>query len=102
MLAGGGLSKVVSQFSNAGLGDAADSWVGTGENKPITADHVKTALSEEQIAQVAQRLGVSNDEAAAALAEALPEAVNQLTPAGQVPDQAQVDQAWQAPAPAAQ
>ena len=97
MLAGGGLAKLVSQFSAAGLGNEADSWVGTGENKPITADHVKQALSEEQIAQVAQQLGVSNDEAAAALARVLPEAVNELTPAGQVPDQAQVDKALQPP-----
>ena len=98
MLAGGGLAKLVSQFKAAGLGDHADSWVGTGENKPVTADHVKQALSEEQIAQVAQQLGVSNDDAAAARAHALPEAVNQLTPAGQVPDQAQVDEALQPPA----
>ncbi len=98
MLAGGGLAKLVSQFSAAGLGGHADSWVGTGENEPITADHVKQALTEEQIAQVAQQLGVSTDQAAAALAHALPEAVDHLTPAGQVPDQAQVDQALQSPA----
>lgn len=98
MLAGGGLARVVSQFSAAGLGGHADSWVGTGENQPITADHVKQALSEEQIAQIAQELGVSTDQAAAALAHALPEAVNHLTPAGHVPDQAQVDQALQVPA----
>jgi uncharacterized protein YidB (DUF937 family) len=98
MLAGGGLAKVVSQFQGAGLGSHADSWVGTGENEPITSDHVKQALSEEQIAQVAQQLGVSTDEAAAALAHALPEAVNHLTPAGHVPDPAQVDQALKAPA----
>ena len=98
MLAGGGLAKVVSQFSGAGLGDHADSWVGTGENKPITADHVKQALSEEQIAQIAEQLGVPTDQAAAALAEALPEAVNHLTPDGHLPDQAQVDEALQAPA----
>ncbi len=100
MLAGGGLAKLVSQFSDAGLGEHAHSWVGTGENKPITADHVKQALSEEQIADVARQLGVPADQAAAALAESLPEAVNHLTPDGRVPDQAEVDQALQAPAPA--
>ena len=88
MLAGGGLAKVVSQFTGAGLGKQAGSWVGSGENEPITADHVKQALSAEQIAQVAQKLGVPTDRAAAALAEALPEAVNHLTPAGRLPDQA--------------
>jgi uncharacterized protein YidB (DUF937 family) len=98
MLAGGGLARVVSQFQAAGLGSHADSWVGTGNNEPITSDHVKQALSEEQIAQVARELGVTTDQAAAALAHALPETVNQLTPAGHVPDQAQVDQALKAPA----
>ena len=98
MLAGGGLAKLLSQFNKAGLAGHADSWTGTGENKPITADHVKQALSEDQIAQVAKQLGVSTDDAAAALAHALPEAVNHLTPAGNVPDQTQVDQALQASA----
>lgn len=97
MLAGGGLGKLVSQFSDAGLGDRADSWVGTGENEPITAEQVRQALSEEQIDQIAQQLGVPTDQAAAALASVLPEAVNRLTPDGHVPDQAQVDQALEAP-----
>ncbi len=96
MLSGGGLGKLVSQFQNAGLGKQADSWVGTGENEPITADHVKQALSEEQIGKVAEQLGVSNDQAAAALAETLPEAVNQLTPTGSLPEPADVDRALQA------
>ena len=96
LLQGGGLNKLLAQFNAAGLGGEADSWVGTGDNEPITADNVKQALSEEQIAGVAKRLGVSNEQAAAALAEVLPEAVNHLTPDGHVPDQAQVDHALQA------
>ena len=32
----------------------ASIWVPTGENKPITADHVKQALSEEQIGQIVE------------------------------------------------
>ena len=58
---------------------------------------MKQALSEEQIAHVAEKLGVSTDEAAAAHAEVLPEAENRLTPSGSVPDPAQVDRELQAP-----
>ena len=37
----GGLGQLVDQFRNAGMGQKADSWVGTGQNMPITADEIR-------------------------------------------------------------
>jgi uncharacterized protein YidB (DUF937 family) len=85
MLAGGGLTKILGQAKAAGLGSHADSWVGKGPNQSISADDVKKFLSSEQITEIAGKLGISTDDAAAALAHALPEAVNQATPDGHVP-----------------
>ena len=87
MLAGGGLTKILGQFKAAGLGGHADSWVGTGPNQSISADDVKKVLSSDQITEIAGKLGVSTDDAATALAHALPEAVNHVTPDGHVPAQ---------------
>ena len=91
MVAGGGLSKVLSAFKDKGMGAQADSWVSTGDNEPLTADQVRQALSPEQLQQIAYRAGISVDEAADQVAAALPEVVNQVTPDGQVPADADVD-----------
>ncbi|HRC07409.1 MAG TPA: YidB family protein [Miltoncostaeales bacterium] len=91
MVAGGGLSKVLSAFKDKGMGAQADSWVSTGDNEPLTADQVRQALSPEQLQQIADRAGISVDEAADQVAAALPEVVNQVTPDGQVPADADVD-----------
>jgi len=83
---GGGLQGVLGAFQNAGLGDAVNSWVGTGENQPISADQVQQALGGGQLQQLAEAAGLSHEGAAGHLAEILPNLINQLTPNGQVPE----------------
>lgn len=92
MLAGGGLSKILGGMQSAGLGDKAKSWVASGENQSISADEVKQVVEPAHIAEVAKQAGVSHDEAAGLIAQALPAVVNHVTPDGQVPDTASVDQ----------
>jgi uncharacterized protein YidB (DUF937 family) len=91
MLAGGGLSKILAGMSAAGLDDKAKSWVSTGESKPISADEVRQVVDQSQIDEVATKAGVSHDEAAALIAQALPAMVDHVTPDGAVPDAAAVD-----------
>jgi uncharacterized protein YidB (DUF937 family) len=92
MLAGGGLSKLMSGMQSAGLEDKAKSWISGDANKSITPDEVKQVVDPSHIAEVAQKAGVSHDEAAALIAQALPEVVNHVTPDGSLPDAATVDQ----------
>ncbi|HEY3612485.1 MAG TPA: YidB family protein [Gaiellales bacterium] len=91
MLAGGGLSKIMSGLQSAGLEDKAKSWIAKGENKPLSADEVKQVVPAEKIAEVAQKAGVSHDDAAGLIAQALPAVVDHVTPDGHVPDDAAVD-----------
>ena len=92
MLAGGGLGKIMSGLQAAGLEDKAKSWVAKGENHPLSADEVKRVVPAEKIAEVAQKAGVSHDDAAGLIAQALPAVVDHVTPDGHVPDAAAVDQ----------
>ena len=85
LVSGGGLQKLLSQFQQGGMGDKAASWVGTGENQPLEAHEVEQAMGYSQLDQIAQQAGVSRQEAAGGLAQLLPQAVNHLTPDGQVP-----------------
>jgi uncharacterized protein YidB (DUF937 family) len=91
MLAGGGLGKIMRGMQAAGLHDKAESWISGGENKPISPDQVKQVVDPGHIDEVAQKAGVSHDEAAALIAQALPEVVNHVTPDGTLPDEAAVD-----------
>ncbi len=91
LLRGGGLQKLLSQFQQKGMGDKADSWVKPGDNHPLTGDEVRSALGDDQVAQAAQQLGVSEDEAAATLAQVIPATVDRLTPDGAVPADDEID-----------
>jgi uncharacterized protein YidB (DUF937 family) len=82
----GGLGGMLDKFKGAGLGDKADSWVGTGPNEPLKTDEVERALGPEELQQISQQTGMSVDEVREKLAAGLPEVVNHLTPEGQVPD----------------
>ena len=94
MLAGGGLNNILSGFQSKGLSSQADSWVGTGPNEPVTAGQVSQVIGDEQIAQIAERLGVSHEEAAQAIAEVLPQVVDRVSPDGQLPPEQDLDQAF--------
>jgi uncharacterized protein YidB (DUF937 family) len=80
----GGLNGLLQQFKSAGLGTQADSWVGTGENKPVSGDQLSNALGSANVAAMAQKLGINAQTASAGLAALLPVLIDQLTPKGQV------------------
>ncbi|MFC8237631.1 YidB family protein [Streptomyces sp. NPDC057284] len=85
---GGGantLEGLIGMLTRSGLLDQAQSWVGTGENKPVSGARIAQALPDETLQKVAQDAGVSTEQAADDIARSLPEAVDKLTPAGEVP-----------------
>jgi uncharacterized protein YidB (DUF937 family) len=95
LLAGGGLEKLLGGFKAKGLSAQADSWVGTGENEPITGEQVRGVVGDDEVAQVAQQLGVSQEEAAQGLAEVLPQVIDKASPEGQLLPQGELDSAFE-------
>jgi uncharacterized protein YidB (DUF937 family) len=81
----GGLQGVLDQFQKQGLGGTVQSWLGQGDNHPITPDHVTQAIGADKLGQMAAQAGVSSEEMAAQLAQHLPTVVDKLTPDGKVP-----------------
>ena len=94
MLAGGGLQKMLSGFQANGLEAKADSWIGTGENAPISGADVRKVVGDDQIAQIAAQLGVSEDEAADAVAQVLPTVVDRVSPDGHLASKSELDEAF--------
>ncbi len=81
----GGLGGLVSQFEQAGLGHVVSSWVGHGENLPISADQLSQVLGGGALGQIAQQVGLSHGETADQLSQLLPQLVDKLTPEGTLP-----------------
>src|SRR3954471_18684172 len=79
----GGLSGLMSKFQQHGLGEHMQSWIGKGENKPITGEHVEQVFGADQIQQVAQQTGTEPAHASGLIASILPHIVDRLTPQGQ-------------------
>jgi uncharacterized protein YidB (DUF937 family) len=85
-----GLGDLLSQLNEGGHGDAANSWVGTGPNKAISANDLASALGPDQINAMMEQTGLSRSELLAGLAANLPEAVNQMTPEGRLPTEKEI------------
>ena len=81
----GGLGGIVSAFQKGGLGHLADSWVGSGDNLPVSGDQLTQVLGSDKIGQIASQLGMSQGDAAGGLAKILPDLINHVTPNGQMP-----------------
>ena len=81
----GGLPGLVQQFEQAGLGNIVQSWIGSGQNLPVSAQQLTQVLGQGQLQQLAQAAGVDPNQVGGLLAQVLPHVVDHLTPNGQVP-----------------
>ncbi len=83
--ASAGLGGLLQQLQQGGLGEAAQSWVSIGQNLPVSADQLQSALGADRIDALAQQVGMPAGDLSSQLAQYLPQVVDQLTPGGQLP-----------------
>jgi len=81
----GGLNGLVDKFKDAGLGDVVNSWIGTGENAPISADQLSGVLGGDLVGKLAGQLGLDPGQLTGQLSQMLPGLVDKLTPNGTAP-----------------
>ena len=82
----GGIHGLTSKLTSSGLGQQVQSWVGTGENQPVSGAQVQQAMDPDQLKSMADHAGMTPEQTSHEVAKALPEMVNQATPQGQMPD----------------
>jgi uncharacterized protein YidB (DUF937 family) len=92
MLGNGGLQNLEKAFHQGGLGDIVKSWISTGQNLPVSAQQLQQVLGP-QIGQLAQQHGLSTEAVSSQLSQLLPGLVDKLTPQGQVPHAAGLEDA---------
>ena len=84
----GGLGELVDRFKQSGQGETAESWVGTGPNKPVTPTQLEQAIGPEILESLSKQTGLSRNELLARLSRELPDAVDKYTPQGRLPTEA--------------
>lgn len=81
----GGIQGLIAKFDQAGLGDLIQSWIGNGDNLPISGDQMSRVLGSDLVKNIASQLGMDPAQASSQLAQLLPGLINQFTPQGRVP-----------------
>jgi uncharacterized protein YidB (DUF937 family) len=84
----GGINAVLERLRQKGLGSQAQSWMSSGANQPIDAQSLEQVVGQDELQQMAQRLGVPQQQVTQAFAEIMPQLVDHITPGGQVPPHA--------------
>lgn len=84
----GGLSAIVAKLQQAGFGEQVKSWLGNGQNLPITAEQLQKVLGSDTVRQLAAKYNIPVDQITEILAQQLPKAVDQASPDGKLPHNA--------------
>ncbi len=82
----GGLHGMTSKLTSNGLGEQVKSWVGHGQNQPVSGPQVQQSIEPETINHMARQANMSPQETSDHVAKALPDVVDQATPDGKMPD----------------
>jgi uncharacterized protein YidB (DUF937 family) len=83
----GGLQGLIQSFKDKGLGGVVSSWVGTGENLPISVQQLTSVLGSSHLQEMAQKVGLPVEGLTEKLSVLPPQVVDQLTPTGSVPEE---------------
>jgi uncharacterized protein YidB (DUF937 family) len=76
------LPGLIAALEKGGLGPQVQSWLGNGQNLPITADQLKAVLGNAQVQEFARHMGLPVDQVLALMAQYLPEIVDKASPSG--------------------
>lgn len=87
-----GLSGLLNRFQQNGQGNVMNSWIGSGQNQPISPSQLNSALGADVVSALAQRTGLPQEQITAELSRILPGVVDKLTPNGRLPTQAELAQ----------
>ena len=88
----GGLGGLLKKLEQGGLGDAANSWIGSGQNQSVSPGQLGSALGPSIIKMLSQKSGLSEEDITKQLSQILPGLVDKLTPNGRVPTATELSQ----------
>lgn len=89
-LLGGGLGELLQRFQQNGYGDVINSWIGHGQNRPITPAQLTDALGPDAINQLSHQTGMPQEQLTDELSQVLPDVIDKLTPEGRLPNDSEM------------
>ncbi|HET9257374.1 MAG TPA: YidB family protein [Pseudonocardiaceae bacterium] len=87
----GGIGGLIDKFHAAGAGHVIDSWIGTGENLPVSPGTLEKVFGGDELHALAGQSGVAPEQATGILAQILPHVISGATPNGKLPVTGQLD-----------
>jgi uncharacterized protein YidB (DUF937 family) len=89
-----GLDVLLRQFQQNGFGEIINSWIGTGQNQPISPTQLRQAIGQKTVNDLSEQTGVAHDDLLSQLSRILPSVIDKLTPNGQLPSQADLQSGY--------
>ena len=86
----GGLDVLINQFKQSGLEDVINSWIGVGQNQPVSPNQLRQVLGNETVNNLSRQTGAPQEDLLSQLSKYLPGVIDKLTPNGQVPSDAEL------------
>jgi uncharacterized protein YidB (DUF937 family) len=87
----GGFDVLIDQFKKNGFEDVINSWIGTGPNQSISPDELRQALGQKRVNDLSRQAGTPQEDLLSQLSKYLPGIIDQLTPNGRLPNQADLN-----------
>jgi uncharacterized protein YidB (DUF937 family) len=84
-----GLGNLIRDLQQNGHGHTVQSWIGDGPNQDIAPRDLANALGSDTLDTLTKETGLSRDDLLAGLSQFLPDLVDQLTPNGRMPTDAE-------------
>lgn len=81
----GALGNLAAAFQQHGLGNLLQSWMGAGQNLPISGEQIQQVLGTGALSEMAAKAGIGVPDAARTLSDLLPKVVDKLSPDGKEP-----------------
>ena len=78
------LSGLIASFQQGGLGEIVASWIGKGQNLPVSADQLGQVLDPGVVNELAAKTGQDTGSVLGSLSSLLPQLIDKATPEGAV------------------
>ncbi len=80
------LGSIVGNLKEGGLGDVAESWLGDGDNAPISSSQLESVFGADKLKDAAQQLGTDEGSLLSGLQDMLPQVVDKSSSGGSLLD----------------
>lgn len=83
----GGIAGFLSALRQGGLGEAVSSWLGTGPNRTVTSEELRSAMGPDMLQTIISQSGEGESGVLKGLTTLLPLVIDKLSPDGVLSDE---------------